>query len=334
MAGRAENIMENQIQNMVRLVDDLLDVSRIMQRKIELRKERIELKNVLARAMETAQPAIDEFGHRLTVSLPPEPVWLDADLVRLAQVIANLLNNSAKYMDRGGQIWLSAECDTIEVIIRVRDAGIGISPELLPRIFDMFVQAEYAGTRTQGGLGIGLTLVHQLVKMHGGSVSAHSEGRGKGSEFVVRIPALPKTAPTEGAPPTQGQGAATPAIPCRKVLVVDDNHDAAETLALLLKLEGQDIRVSHDGAAALQAASDFRPEVVFLDIGMPGMNGYEVARRIRRFPGLENTVLIAMTGWGQEEDRRRSHEAGFDRHLVKPVEPAVLKELLRSAAGG
>jgi PAS domain S-box-containing protein len=328
-AGRARDMIERQIQHLVRLVDDLLDVSRIMRGKIELRKEPVTVAAVVARAVETAQPAIDAPGHRLEVSLPAEPVWVEADPVRLAQVVSNLLNNSAKYMEAGGLIRLTAERQGEEVVLRVRDSGIGIAPEVLPYVFDLFVQAEHGVGRAQGGLGIGLTLVKRLVELHGGRVSASSEGLGKGSEFVVRLPAISAlSSPLSALSQASGEAAPAPAGPPRRILVVDDNVDAAESLAMILRLEGQEVRVAHDGPSALEAAPVYRPEVVFLDIGMPGMDGYEVARRLRQVPGLEGTVLIALTGWGQDQDRRRSQEAGFDRHLLKPVERRSLAEVL------
>jgi PAS domain S-box-containing protein len=327
-ATRAKDVMERQIQHMVRLVDDLLDVSRIMEGKIDLRREPVEIDTVVARAVETAQPAIDAQGHELTITLPPVPLSVYADPVRLAQVVSNLLTNAAKYMESGGRIWLSAERQGDELALRVRDAGLGIAPDLLPRVFDLFVQAEHGVGRSQGGLGLGLTLVKRLVEMHGGSVTAHSEGLGKGSEFVVRLSVLPlKDSSTRTG---TGQKEVTP-LPTglrRRILVVDDNVDAAESLALLLRLQGQVVRVAHDGPSALATAQAFQPEMVFLDIGMPGMDGYEVARQLRQQPGLEHTTLVALTGWGQEEDRRRSREAGFDKHLIKPVEPDLLRRAL------
>jgi PAS domain S-box-containing protein len=327
-ATRAKDVIERQIQHMVRLVDDLLDVSRIMESKIELRREPVEIDAVVARAVETAQPAIDAQGHELTITLPPVPVTVDADPVRLAQVLSNLLTNAAKYMESGGRIWLSAESQGGELVLRVRDAGIGIAPDLLPRIFDLFVQAEHGVGRAQGGLGIGLTLVKRLVELHGGSVTAHSEGLAKGSEFIVRLPAQPPKDSAASAGTGQKEVSPLPAGLRRRILVVDDNVDAAESLALLLRLQGQVVRVAHDGPSALATAQAFQPEMVFLDIGMPGMDGYEVAQHLRQQPGLEHVMLVALTGWGQEEDRRRSREAGFDKHLIKPVEPEVLHRVL------
>jgi PAS domain S-box-containing protein len=326
---RVRAMMERQIQHLVRLVDDLLDVSRIMRGKIDLRKEPLELSAVVTQAVETAQPAIDAQSHQLTVSLPPEPVRLEGDLVRLAQVLANLLNNAAKYTERGGHIWLSADREGSEVVIHVRDNGIGIAPEMLPRIFDLFVQVDRSIQRSQGGLGIGLTLVRRLVEMHGGTIRARSAGPGKGSEFIVRLPALPEAARIcqAGAEPN-GMGKPAP----RRILVVDDNVDSAESLALLLRRGGHEVRTAYDGPTAVQEARNFRPEVAFLDIGMPGMSGFEVAQQLRQEEGLNQALLVAMTGYGQDEDRRHSHEAGFDHHLVKPVDPAAVEKLIASLA--
>ncbi|MBI3409406.1 MAG: MASE1 domain-containing protein [Planctomycetes bacterium] len=325
------DIMERQVEHLVRLVDDLLDVSRIMRGKIELRKERIALAGAVARAVETADPAIQERGHELTVAIPPEAIFLNADPVRMAQVIANLLNNAAKYTEPGGRITLSAALEGREAVVRVRDTGIGIASEMLPHIFDLFVQADQSLDRSQGGMGIGLTLVRTLVEMHGGRVGVDSAGLGRGSEFFIRLPAVQRALPRAQAPEKvrePADGAAAAPLPRRRVLVVDDNVDAAESLAMLLRLEGQEVLVAHDGPAALEAAGAVPPDLVFLDIGMPGMDGYEVARRLRRRPGMRKITLVALTGWGQEEDRLRSLEAGFDNHFVKPVEPGLLQELL------
>jgi len=280
---------------------------------------------VLAAAIETSRPAIEGQGHGLSVSQPPEPIWLDADLTRLAQVFANLLNNSAKYMEGGGAIEIAASADDHDVTVAVRDRGLGISPDLLPHVFDMFVQADRSLERAQGGLGIGLTLVRQLVQLHGGSVTASSDGPGHGSEFVVRLPRVagpverPLTAPAD----------ATTALAFRRVLVVDDNRDAVESLSLLLKLAGQAVASAHDGREALAQFASFDPDVVVLDIGLPVLNGYEVARQMRA-TATRKVILVALTGWGQEEDRRRTTDAGFDHHLVKPVEFESLKTLLAS----
>ena len=332
-AQRSRDMMERQVHHLVRLVDDLLDVSRVMRGKIELRRERVELATVVARAVETVQPLIDAQGHGLTVNLPPESLPLDADPVRLAQVVGNLLTNAAKYTEANGRIRLTAQREGREAVLRVRDTGIGIAPDMLPKVFGLFVQVDHAATRSQGGLGIGLTLVKNLVEMHKGTVEASSAGLGKGSEFVVRLPLSAQ----EGWRRTEEESGETAHAPARSsgrlLLVVDDNTDAADSLAMLLRLQGHEVRVAHDGPAALEMAKGYRPEMVFLDIGMPGMDGYEVARRLRRQPGLEKVRLAALTGWGQEEDRRRTAEAGFDHHLVKPVEPGTLEALLESLAG-
>lgn len=323
---QARDMMERQVHSLVRLVDDLFDVARVMRGKIELRKERVELAIVVARAVETAQSLIEAQGHQLHLSLPQESLLLDADPVRLAQVIANLLTNSAKYTEPNGNIWLSATRSGGNVVLRIRDDGIGIAPDMLPHVFALFVQADHAFTKTQGGLGIGLTLVKNLTQLHGGTVQAHSKGLGDGSEFTVHLPLIAGTHPEpheiadEHAAPVPSSG--------HRVLVVDDNKDAAVSLATLLRLKGHDVRVAHDGPSALTMASAFRPSMVFLDIGMPDMDGYEVARRMRQQAGCEPVVLAALTGWGQEEDRRRTLAAGFDHHLVKPPEPKVIETLL------
>ncbi len=324
---RARGIMERQVEHMVRLVDDLLDVSRIMRDKIDLRREPIDLATVVARAVETAQPALDAEGHELTVSLPAEPLRLDGDLVRLAQVVSNLLHNAAKYTERGGKIALAAERRGDEAVLRVRDNGIGVSPELLPRIFDMFVQAERRTRDARGGLGIGLTLVRRLVEMHGGSIEARSDGPGTGSEFVVRLPLLPGAATGDRPPvPAAGPPAGKPAP--RRVLVADDNPDAADSLAMMLRLQGHDVRVAYGGRAALEQARSEAPDVALLDLGMPVLDGYELAKQFREDPCLRQVLLVAVTGWGQTEDRRRTQEAGFHHHLVKPVEAEALEKVL------
>lgn len=276
--------------------------------------------------METAQPVVQAYRHEVTVSLPSEPLWLKADPVRLAQVIANLLNNAAKYTEQGGHIWLAAGMEGTDVVLRVRDNGIGIPAEMLPRIFEMFVQVDRSIGRSQGGLGIGLTLAKSLVEMHGGGVEAHSDGPGQGSEFVVRLPFSSSRRRDEEKILKAGGGQPTP--PSRHILVVDDNRDAAESLAILLGLLRQDVRVAYDGRTALEEARANPPELAFIDIGMPRMDGYEVARRFRQETELRDVTLVALTGWGQEEDRRRSQEAGFDHHLTKPADLTTLQELL------
>jgi PAS domain S-box-containing protein len=325
----ARGVIERQVHQMTRLVDDLLDVSRITRGKIALRKERVELASVVGSALEASRSLFDEPGHQLTVELPAEPITLEADPARLSQVLSNLLNNAAKYTDPGGRIWLTAERERASVLIRVRDNGIGIDPELLPTVFEMFTQVEDSLERRQGGLGIGLSLVQRLVEMHGGTVTAHSEGKGKGTEVVVRLP----FAVSDAGQLPEGSDESTVAVrPSRSViLVVDDNRDAAESLAMLLQLWGHEVHVVYDGQEAVEAAAAFRPDVVLLDIGLPRMSGYEVARRIRD-ERADGVILIALTGWGQEEDRRRSQEAGFDHHLTKPVELPALQAVLSRMA--
>ena len=325
-AQQTRDVVERQVDHLVRLVDDLLDVSRVMRGKIELRKELVELASIVARAVETAKPLIEVQGHSLTVSLSYESLLVDADLTRLAQVVGNLLTNAAKYTEINGRISLAAERENNEVVLRIADNGIGIAPDMLPHIFDLFVQAEHGTTRSQGGLGIGLTLVKNLVEMHGGTVEAHSAGLGRGSEFVVRLPLAVKepSEPIDIADVSEQPPLSTG----HRLLVVDDNYDGATSLALMLKLQGHEVQIAHDGYSALAMAPTYRPDMIFLDIGMPGIDGYEVARQLRQMPSLTGTVLTALTGWGQLEDRRRTAEAGFDHHLVKPAEPKLLEELL------
>jgi signal transduction histidine kinase/ActR/RegA family two-component response regulator len=325
---RCTELIERQVKAMTRLVDDLLDVSRITSGKIKLQRETVDLAAVVARGVEMTRPLIDARGQVLKVTLGPEPVRLEADPTRLAQAIGNLLNNAAKYTQEGGQIGLTAGREGGDVVVRVRDDGVGIAAELLPHVFDLFTQGDHSLARSGGGLGIGLTLVKKLVELHGGSVEAHSDGADQGSEFVVRLPAL-SLAPGPVSFDSMDQGQRTKDKgPSRRVLVVDDNVDAAESLAILLHMEGHEVRTTYDGPAALGAAETFRPEIVLLDIGLPKMDGYEVARRLRRAPGLEKVVLVALTGYGQEEDRRSSREATIDHHLVKPVDPEALWTLL------
>jgi PAS domain S-box-containing protein len=324
------DMMERQVQHMTRLVDDLLDVARITRGKIELRLEPVELAAVVGRAAEATRALLTERHHELTMALPPEPVILNADPTRLEQVLTNLLNNAAKYTPPGGRITVAAEAAGSMVVLRVRDTGIGIRPEMLTRIFDLFTQADRVANHVQEGLGIGLTLVRRLVAMHGGTIEAHSAGPGQGSEFVVRLPRPVPAAPVNEASPAGGEDTRHP----RRVLLVEDNLDGAETLAILLRLWGHDVRLAHDGSSALAAAREFRPEVVLLDIGLPhGMNGFEVAQRLRQEPESAHVLLVALTGYGQAEDRQRSRAAGFDLHLVKPVDVNALQELLTPMAG-
>ncbi len=320
-------MMERQVNHMVRLVDDLLEVSRITRGTIELRTEPVEIAGVVRSAVETSQPLIEAGGHQLAVSLPPEPLTVQADPVRLSQVVANLLNNAAKYTDRGGQIWLSVKREGDWVSISVRDSGIGIAPEMLPHVFQLFTQIDRNSARGQGGLGIGLTLVKSLTEMHGGEVQAHSAGLGQGSEFVVRLPLA--AAQIQAGHVSMDDRPAFGLVP-RRILVVDDNRDAAQSLGLLLKVLGAEVRIEFNGPDALTAMDAFRPAVVLLDIGMPGMDGLEVARQIRERPEFRSTTLIALTGWGQEDDRRRSQLAGFDHHLTKPADVTAIEGLLDS----
>ena len=327
----SRDVIDRQVAHLTRLIDDLLDVSRITRNRLDLRKEPVELAEVIKGAVETSRPLVEECGHTLTVTLPPEPVYVHGDLVRLAQVFMNLLTNAAKYTERGGQIWLTAERHDREIVVRVKDTGVGIPVEKLPSLFQMFFQVDRSLERAQGGLGIGLSLVRRLVELHGGTVKAHSAGHGKGSEFTVRLPTLPEVlAAQPGHGAIGGAGAKVEAA--RRILVVDDAHDSAEMLATLLQLRGNEVQTAYDGLAAVEAAERWRPDVVLLDIGMPRLNGYDACRRIREEPWGKTMVLIALTGWGQEEDKRRTREAGFDGHLVKPVDPDALLKFLTGSA--
>ncbi|MBA3624219.1 MAG: response regulator [Methylibium sp.] len=319
----ASAMMERQIGQMVRLVDDLLDVSRISRGNIELRKVRVDLASAIQHAVEAARPFCKLMEHALTVSVPVQPVYLNADPTRMAQVIGNLLNNACKFTDKGGRIALVLERDGDAAVIRVLDSGVGIAAEQFPRIFEMFTQLDTSLERSRGGLGIGLTLVKNLAEMHGGTVQVRSAGIKQGSEFIVRLPLLADVPDQLLPEPVTVEPAQR-----RRILVVDDNQDAATSLAELLELTGHETRFAHDGLEAVQAAESFRPDVVLLDIGLPKLNGLEAARMIRQQPWGKDMMLVALTGWGQEEDRRMSSEAGFDAHLVKPVDPAALTELL------
>jgi PAS domain S-box-containing protein len=324
-AGRVYEMMERQVNHMVRLVDDLMEVSRITRGQIELRKAELDLAIVIQNAVETSRPLIEAAGHSLEISQPPEPVPMYADAVRLAQVFSNLLNNAAKYTEHGGNIRLSVSLESDTVIVAVRDNGIGISEEILPHIFDMFSRAHH---NAQGGLGVGLTLARSMVQMHGGSIEAHSEGPKLGSEFIVRLPLAMEAHPAATGngenKSLPGAGAQTP----RSILVVDDNQDAADSLCLLLRFLGNQVQVVHDGPSALAAIEKHCPAVVLLDLGMPGMDGYDVARHIRRQTRFAGISLVAVTGWGQEEDRKRTQSEGFDQHLVKPIDLNALQTLL------
>jgi two-component system CheB/CheR fusion protein len=325
--GQALEMAERQVRHMARLLDDLLDVSRISRGRIELRIESVDLVALVRRTIQACEPLLGERGHECRVSLPTHPIAVDGDPTRLEQVVVNLINNAAKYTEPGGRIGVELRREDGEVALRIRDNGIGIAAEMLPRIFEPFVQVTRRVERSQGGVGIGLTLVRKLVELHGGTVGAYSGGLGRGSEFVVRLPA-PIARNGERRPPAKEPDRLNHAASRHRVLVVDDNVDAAVSLGMLLKLAGQEVRVAYDGPAALRQAVEFRPQLVLLDIGMPGMDGYEVCRRLRREAGLEGTTVVALTGWGQDEDRRRSQEAGFDHHIVKPVEPSALQRLI------
>jgi signal transduction histidine kinase len=324
----SRDVVERQVKHLTRLVDDLLDVSRITRGNINLSREPVLVATIVARAIETIQPLIAEQRHNLTIDMNEEPLEVEGDLTRLTQVLGNLLNNAAKYTDPGGTITVSARRQGTDVELRVRDNGIGIPPALLPRLFQLFTQVDAAAHRAQGGLGIGLALVRQLVQMHGGSVTAYSDGPGKGSEFLIRLPLrvqrireVMKPAPVEAARMNGTKSG-------HRILLADDNRDALDSLATLLQCDGHEVHTAGDGAEALEVAAQCRPNVVLLDIGMPKLDGYEVARRIRAEPWGKSAVLIALTGWGQDEDRRRSREVGFDSHLVKPLDPDALSSYL------
>jgi PAS domain S-box-containing protein len=325
----AHDVIERQVQQMSRLVDDLLDVSRIARGKIELRRERVAIATAVSNAIEASRPVIERGRHEFSLSVPPDPLYVEADAARLSQIFSNLLTNAAKYTDPGGRIRVQIEREGDTAVVRVCDNGIGIPPAMLANIFDMFVQVERAGDHSQGGLGIGLTLVKRLAEAHGGSVEARSEGLGRGSEFIVRLPLAPER--------SEPVGAASGSYPIgdlhlKRILVVDDNKDAADSLAVLLRAAGSDVRVAYDGLEAVGAAIAFQPHIVLLDIGLPKLYGYDAARRIREARG-KDVLLVAITGWGQEEDRRRAYEAGFDHHLTKPVSFEALLRIIAKPPG-
>jgi two-component system CheB/CheR fusion protein len=316
--------MERQLGQMERLVGELLDVGRITRGKLDLRKQSVELATVIDQSVEVCRPLADQFRHELNISLPPETIYLYADPVRMTQVFANLLTNACKYTEPGGRIWLTVVRQDDKAVVNIKDTGVGIPPEKLGSVFEMFAQVDRSLERSQGGLGIGLALVKRLVEMHGGSVEAYSAGLGRGSEFVVRLPTLiDKLQPEE---PTAEQTPTT----AHRILIVDDNRDAAMSLATLLTLTGNKMQTAHDGLEAVEAAALFRPDVVLLDLSLPKLNGYDACRRIRQQPWGKNMMLVALTGWGQDEDRRQSKEAGFDHHMVKPLELSALMKLLAS----
>jgi CheY-like chemotaxis protein len=322
------DVIDRQVRHMARLLDDLLDVSRISHGKMELRKVRVELATVVQSAIETSRPLIEGGGHELTVALPPAPIYLEADPVRLAQVFSNLLNNAARYTEANGCIRLSVERQGSDVVASVTDNGIGIAAESLPRIFEMFAQATPALERSQSGLGIGLSLVKGVVELHGGRIEARSDGPGRGSEFVVRLPIILEKQLQEAKP--QGHDDGSLCVAKCRILIVDDLKDSADSLAMLLRMSSHEVHTAYDGEEAVVAAEKFRPEVILLDIGMPKLNGYDACRRIREEPWGKDIFLIAVTGWGQEDDRRSTEEAGFNGHMVKPVNS---RELMKVLAG-
>jgi signal transduction histidine kinase len=322
---RSRAIIARQVTHMATLLDDLLDMSRFSSGEICLRKVNISLQHVLDAAIETAQPLIDAKNHRLQIEVPSAPVTLHVDPIRLSQVVSNLLTNAAKYMDPGGQITLGCRAEAASLQIFVRDTGIGLDPEMRTKIFDIFVQAEPAKERAQGGLGIGLALVKALVELHGGDVDVHSDGRDQGCHFTVKLPHSIVLEPHEA--PCEASDAGAPRGPARRILIADDNHDAAEALGMLLQIANHDVHIAGDGAAALEMAGRLKPHVAILDIGMPGLTGYEVAERIRAETWGRGMLLIAVTGWGQKSDKEKARSAGFDHHLTKPMDPTDLEQL-------
>jgi len=322
---KAKTIIRRQAANLVVLVNDLLEVSRILGGRIQLHQEDLDARGIVQQALETARPLIDQNKHELTVSLPTEPTWLHADALRLEEVIVNLLNNAVKYTPEGGHIWLSLQQEGDRIVLRIRDTGVGIVPDSLPHMFELFTQAPRSLDRSQGGLGVGLAVVRKLVEMHGGTVEAQSAGPGKGSEFIVRLPVLSPPTGRSQIPSKKGDEQSGSGW---RVLVVDDNVDSADSIAMLLQVSGHEVRVVYSGQDALDMAGKYQPDIVLLDIGLPVMDGYEVARRLRKHPELKALKLIAVTGYGQESDRLQSQEAGFDYHLVKPVDAQKLQEVM------
>jgi len=328
---KTRSMMDRQLTHMVRLIDDLMDVSRISRGKLELHRERVSLEAVVNSAVESSSPLIEQMGHQLTVTLPKQALMVDADMTRLAQVVLNLLNNAAKYSDRGGHIQLNVERDGGDAVLTVKDTGIGIAAAQLPRVFEIFTQVDRSLEKSQGGLGIGLSLVKRLVDMHGGGIEARSAGLGKGSEFVVRLPVVVEASKPQ-APGIEDQPAATKSS--LRILIVDDNRDGTDSLSEMLKMLGNDTRTAYDGHQGVALAGEYRPDVILLDIGLPTLNGYEACRLIRQQSWSQYVLLIAVTGWGQDEDRRRSHEAGFDHHMVKPVDPQALMTMIAGMNAG
>ena len=326
---KSRSMMERQVEQMTRLIDDLMDVSRINQGKLQLQKTRMPLADAVRNAVDTSRPLIDVQGHELVVDMPPQPIYVDGDLTRLSQVFANLLNNSAKYTDRGGRIRLAVERQGSDAVVSIADNGAGIPADMLVRVFDMFAQIDGSLEKSQGGLGIGLNIVKRLVEMHDGSITAESGGPGMGSTFNVRLPVALSV--TEKRPDDQSTDEKATPTPRRRILVVDDNRDGASSLEMLLEIMGHETQTAHDGLEAVAMSEAFKPDVILMDIGMPKLNGYDACRRIREQPWAEGIVLVAMTGWGQEEDRQKSKDSGFNGHLVKPVEHVALMKLLANS---
>jgi CheY-like chemotaxis protein len=325
LKDRALAIMGRQLQQLVRLTDDLLDVSRITTNRLELRREQVDIRAVVASAVEATQPLADAAGHTLTVAVHDGPLWAHVDFARMAQALSNLLNNAVKYTDRTGHITVSGAAERGEIIVQVRDTGIGIDPSLMPRIFDMFMQAERSSERAQSGLGIGLTLAKRLVELHGGRIEARSKGPGEGSTFTVHLPQVAERRERH----REASSAAVSGQPCR-VLIAEDIPDAAEMLRLFVEQLGHRVKVAADGVQAVAIAKEFEPQIALLDLGMPRMDGYEAARQIRAVLG-SGAMLVALTGWGQEEDQQRARAAGFDHHLTKPADPDVVERLIAAA---
>jgi PAS domain S-box-containing protein len=324
---RARDVIDRQVDHLTHIIDELLDVSRITSGRIRLSSEPLSLENILACAVESARPLLDSRKHELRIAAMPRPLWVRGDLTRLTQVFVNLLNNAAKYTPDGGQITIEVRTRGGHAAVHIRDNGMGITPELLPRMFDLFTQGQRPLDRSDGGLGVGLALVHRIASLHGGAVKAYSEGTGRGSELVVTLPVISEeTSMTVASDPQQPN----PPGRRRRLMVIDDNRDAAESMSMLFELWGHEVVCVYDGRAALETAATYRPDAVFLDIGLPGMDGYEIAERLRELPEAGRTVLVAITGYGQDEDRRRSRQAGIDHHLVKPVAPETLHDLLDS----
>ncbi|HET9295529.1 MAG TPA: ATP-binding protein, partial [Candidatus Binatia bacterium] len=321
------DVIEKQVGYLTRLTDDLFDISRITREKLGLHKEHLELCDIVKAAIDSSRPLIEERGHKITITLPGSPVYVDADRVRLTQVVMNLINNAAKYTPDPGEIWINLGLQNDQAVLQVKDTGIGIAPEDLPRLFDLFYQADRSFTRAEGGLGLGLTLVQRILELHGGTVQAFSLGAKQGSEFVVHLPVLRKASQQKLSPDVDGN---SPSVktPVRRILVADDFPQAAETLSELLRQEGYEVQIAQDGLEAFQAAERSHPDVIVLDLAMPELNGYDAARKIREQPWGKQVVLIALTGWGQQRDRHRTKEAGFDAHLTKPVKYEAILELL------